>query len=270
MLNIVSCVCVLPPETELVVPYLDKRLVLALGGLCAADPVVRRRYPEVGGNAVRAMLETKTLSNLCLLSREVNVDTTCCETKAEVIQSLLDSGKSLKPAPATAERALLESKTVWDLCLLAREKHVDITGCKTTGEVIHSLLNCEQPLVLGPGAIEWAEFEAKTLYSLYLLAQERHVDVTHCVTKAEVIQSLLDRQSYAAAPAAPLDPPDRASLRAVYDKTGGPWWTTRSGWGDFLPLGQWHGVTVNGEGRVTKLDLSNNNLEGTRQAARSD
>ena len=57
-------------------------------------------------------------------------------------------------------------------------------------------------------------------------------------------------------------PSDREFLMAFYDATGGPYWRSNGNWGSIRPLGEWHGVTVNGHGRVTRLVLENNRLEG--------
>ncbi len=55
---------------------------------------------------------------------------------------------------------------------------------------------------------------------------------------------------------------DSLALVAIYNATNGPNWITNTNW---LQSGQnvatWHGVTVT-EGRVTELDLRNNQLEG--------
>ena len=56
---------------------------------------------------------------------------------------------------------------------------------------------------------------------------------------------------------------DRAALLAFYEATDGPNWTTNANWGSDAPLGDWHGVNVNAEGRVTGLRLERNNLTGT-------
>ena len=56
--------------------------------------------------------------------------------------------------------------------------------------------------------------------------------------------------------------PDRATLDALYDATGGADWLTDTNWLTDAPLGDWHGVTVDEEGRVTALELSNNGLAG--------
>ena len=57
---------------------------------------------------------------------------------------------------------------------------------------------------------------------------------------------------------------DRAALEALYNATGGPTnWTTNTNWLSSLPLSDWHGVGVDGNGCVTSLDLDNNGLTGT-------
>ena len=52
---------------------------------------------------------------------------------------------------------------------------------------------------------------------------------------------------------------DSLALVALYDSTGGPGWITT--WDLSSQVSSWHGVTVSG-GRVTDLDLRNNNLTG--------
>ena len=55
---------------------------------------------------------------------------------------------------------------------------------------------------------------------------------------------------------------DRAALVALYHSTEGASWTTSTNWLSGRPLGAWHGVTTNSDGRVTELDLSGNQLTG--------
>ena len=57
-------------------------------------------------------------------------------------------------------------------------------------------------------------------------------------------------------------PSDRDVLLALYDATGGPNWNHRENWLTSRPLEDWHGVDVGEDGRVTVLNLSNNNLAG--------
>ena len=56
--------------------------------------------------------------------------------------------------------------------------------------------------------------------------------------------------------------PDRAALVALYEATGGSNWANNSNWLSDRPLGAWHGVTTDGDGRVTGLDLNENQLSG--------
>ena len=56
---------------------------------------------------------------------------------------------------------------------------------------------------------------------------------------------------------------DRAALVALYYATGGDNWTNNTNWLSDKPVGAWHGVTTRiNDGRVTGLDLSENNLSG--------
>ena len=55
---------------------------------------------------------------------------------------------------------------------------------------------------------------------------------------------------------------DRAVLVALYHSTGGPNWKNNANWLSNRPIGEWHGVTTNSNGRVIQLGLSDNGLTG--------
>ncbi len=55
---------------------------------------------------------------------------------------------------------------------------------------------------------------------------------------------------------------DRAVLEALYDATGGAGWTDSTNWKTPAPLDDWYGVTTDADGRVSRLDLSGNELTG--------
>ena len=55
---------------------------------------------------------------------------------------------------------------------------------------------------------------------------------------------------------------DRQALVAFYNATDGPNWANNENWLSDEPLDAWYGVSVS-DGRVTKLDLSGNQLTGT-------
>jgi hypothetical protein len=56
---------------------------------------------------------------------------------------------------------------------------------------------------------------------------------------------------------------DRQALVELYNATNGGSWNNNSGWLSGNPSNDWYGVEVNSNGRVVKLDLYKNNLEGT-------
>ena len=55
---------------------------------------------------------------------------------------------------------------------------------------------------------------------------------------------------------------DRAALLALYDATDGPNWTYATNWLSDRPMGDWYGVTTDDEGRVIRLELPKNQLNG--------
>ena len=59
--------------------------------------------------------------------------------------------------------------------------------------------------------------------------------------------------------------PERAALVAFYNSTGGPSWLNSENWLTDTPLGEWHGVTTNANGRVVGLNLRGKRDEQTGQ-----
>ncbi|CAN0571569.1 unnamed protein product, partial [Laminaria digitata] len=55
---------------------------------------------------------------------------------------------------------------------------------------------------------------------------------------------------------------DRDALVALYNATDGAHWKRKTNWNTSADLSQWHGIKVNGQGRVVELHLSDNNLRG--------
>ena len=56
---------------------------------------------------------------------------------------------------------------------------------------------------------------------------------------------------------------ERAALVALYNATDGDNWTNNDNWLSEEPLGNWHGVTTDENGRVTELRLSSNGMSGS-------
>ena len=60
------------------------------------------------------------------------------------------------------------------------------------------------------------------------------------------------------------------ALAALYEETGGPDWTDAENWLSDRPLRAWYGVQADLAGRVTRLDLAANGLEGRMPPALKD
>ena len=56
---------------------------------------------------------------------------------------------------------------------------------------------------------------------------------------------------------------DRAALAALYNTTNGSSWRDDTNWVSSRPLGEWYGVSTDADGRVTELDLRDNQLSGS-------
>ena len=58
-------------------------------------------------------------------------------------------------------------------------------------------------------------------------------------------------------------PEERAALVALFEATGGANWRRSDNWLSELSIANWHGVSTDQHGHVTRLFLENNGLEGT-------
>ena len=118
---------------------------------------------------------------------------------------------------------------------------------------LKSLILSQNPALSGP--------VPDTFVALTALEQLRLQDTGVCVPTGSAFSSWLDaiaRKSVRRCEATG----DRAVLEALYNATDGPNWTNNSGWLSALPLGAWHGVTTDTDGRVTGLSLRENQLSG--------
>ena len=57
---------------------------------------------------------------------------------------------------------------------------------------------------------------------------------------------------------------DREALLALYNSAGGSGWTASDGWDSAQTLDTWHGVTLDGDGRVMGLALAGKQPERNR------
>ena len=56
---------------------------------------------------------------------------------------------------------------------------------------------------------------------------------------------------------------EHAALIALYRSTDGPNWKIDTAWATDLPIDQWHGITINHNGHVTRIELRHNDLTGS-------
>ena len=60
----------------------------------------------------------------------------------------------------------------------------------------------------------------------------------------------------------PKAPVDRSALVSIYLDTGGDNWKSSRNWLSTAPIGEWYGIRVDEEGRVTTVELRANGLNG--------
>jgi Leucine-rich repeat (LRR) protein len=60
---------------------------------------------------------------------------------------------------------------------------------------------------------------------------------------------------------------ERQALIAFYNAMSGPDWIEHHFWGSDRPVGQWHGVTTDADGRIVQLTIYDNNVTGKVSAA---
>ncbi|CAN0100502.1 unnamed protein product [Scytosiphon promiscuus] len=154
LLDIASAICILPPEGVLL-PELDPLLVESFGVVCSTQPSLLDRFPEVGGAALRVLLQKKPLDELCRMSTALKVDTSLCDNKADVIQALFDGRKPmdavLNQAPPKTSRAG-PSRNEGELDEPKEDENNDAGEQDELQTSIGSSDGREGPSVSGPGA----------------------------------------------------------------------------------------------------------------------
>lgn len=91
-----------------------------------------------------------------------------------------------------------------------------------------------------------------------------NLDGTSLCAKLDAdIQDWLNRiEDQSVADCAELDTDALVALVGLYSSTGGKDWTNNENWLSQAPLAAWYGVTADADGRITELDLSDNNMSG--------
>jgi len=102
-----------------------------------------------------------------------------------------------------------------------------------------------------------------------LSLESLRLEGTHlCASRDASLQDWLNGiPNRSVADCAELDTDALVALVGLYASTGGKTWTNNENWLSQSPLSEWYGVTVDANGRVTELDLSDNNLSGALPAS---
>ena len=102
-----------------------------------------------------------------------------------------------------------------------------------------------------------------TLPRLEALSELRYADTGLCVPMEEYLREWLGGVAAHEGTGADCAPTaDRDILERLHGAMGGTNWFDTTNWLTDAPLRDWHGVDADGQGRVTRLDLTHNGLEG--------
>jgi hypothetical protein len=105
----------------------------------------------------------------------------------------------------------------------------------------------------------------------------RHTIIRHLFALTVLLLTIAGARAFAQAQTQPASLPEprdpaireseRKALIEFYNALGGPDWIERDFWGSDRPVGAWHGVTTDVDGRVVQLTIYDNNLTGPLSAA---
>ena len=145
---------------------------------------------------------------------------------------------------------------------LGRVLELDLADNGLAGVVSHELGDLGHMTVLKLGGNDLSGRLPRSLAQLSL-REFRYADTELCVPPTGSFRAWLDgiaEHEGTGAECAPLS--DREALVALYEATDGPNWTNSENWLTDAPLVEWHGVRVDREGRVTRLELDGHGLAG--------
>ena len=124
---------------------------------------------------------------------------------------------------------------------------------------------------VSPDGSSWSDLEGNTLststsyshsHSSLTAGSTRHYRVSAINSEGTGPASNVVTGTTDAGNAASNADTDRAALGALYNATNGANWHDKDNWQSGAPMGEWHGVTTGSDGRVTHLDLYDNELTG--------
>ena len=128
--------------------------------------------------------------------------------------------------------------------------HADDDGLVLVLDLAENELNGEIPSEIG---------DLANLEKLYLSGNR----LSGCVSGALLAVKSTDRDELGLSFCPEIIAAERDALIALYESTDGANWTRNNRWLSDKPIEEWLGVSVDGNGRVTTIRLSSNNLSGT-------
>ena len=145
---------------------------------------------------------------------------------------------------------------------LGRVTELNLTRNELAGQLPRSLGDLVRMTVLRIGGNRLSGRLPLSLAQLSLRELD-YADTDLCVPTEASFQTWLGAiPSHEGTGLACAPPSDRDILVALYEATGGSYWVNSSNWLTKAPLQDWHGVAVDGEGRVSHLSLRGNDLRG--------
>ncbi|MCY3747461.1 MAG: Ig-like domain-containing protein, partial [Acidobacteria bacterium] len=158
----------------------------------------------------------------------------------------------------------LDSRHGVDTDAAGRVIAIDLSGNALDGELPLELgdLKVLKELRLG-GNPDLSGRLPYTLPRLDALTVLRYAGTALCVPMEAFLREWLDDVAMHEGTGVDCAPtPDREVLESIYKAMGGEHWFDTGNWLTDAPLREWHGVDADGQGRVTRLDLTHNGLVG--------
>ena len=202
---------------------------------------------------------------LWLAQLDLYVGPLCNEGDKEALVSLYEAtgGRNWTRADGWLGDGVLDEWHGVDTDSLGRVTALDLSGNGLKGSVLESLAQLTGVMSLRIGGNVGLTGPLPVSLSTLSLQEFRYHDTELCIPLnrafGEWLASIPSHEGTDAT-CAPLS--DREVLKHLYEVTGGTAWTNDARWLSGRPLGEWHGVTTNEDGRVVRLSLQQNNLAG--------
>ncbi len=201
-----------------------------------------------------------------LAQLEVYVGPLCDESDREALASLYEGtgGQDWTRSDGWLGDGPLSAWHGVETDSLGRVTTLDLSGNGLAGSLPASLAELTSMTSLRIGDNPGMTGALPLSFTALSLQEFRYDETDLCVPREQAVRDWL--ASIPSREGTGLECPplsDREALEILYETTGGASWAQDANWLSDRPLGEWHGVTTNGEGRVVGLSLFANNLTGS-------